>query len=165
MKPEARRIGNVVLAATLALGACDPCSGIVSCHVAPVASVTGQVIDYASGRAIAGATLVFAPSAGASPGVAASATTDAQGQFQLDVAATGAGAVTGDLTVRAPSFPGGYTVHGVQLAASRTRGEGVDLGRVLARPYLAFLGQVHSRFIGTSVPSSVEIKRVGGASL
>lgn len=128
-------------------------------------SATGQVIDYSSGRAIAGATISFAPVAGAALGGAISATTDGLGQFQLHgVAATG-GTVTGDLTVRSPSFAAGYTAHGLQLSTSRTRGEGLDIGRVLAQPYFAFLGEVHRRFIGSPVVGTVEIKRVGGASL
>lgn len=130
----------------------------------PTATATGQVIDYPTGRAIAGATISFAPTAGATSTGTISATTDGQGQFQLDVSAI-TGTVTGDLTVRAPAFPGGYTVHGFQLSSSKVRGEGTDLGRVLAQPYFAFLGQVHTRFIGANVVGTVEIKRVGGASL
>ena len=133
--------------------------------MAPTVSATGQVIDYPTGRAIAGATISFAPVAGAALGGAISATTDGLGQFQLNgVAATG-GTVTGDLTVRSPTFAAGYTVHGFQLSTSRTRGEGVDLGRLLAQPYLAFLGQVTQRLISTGVVGTVQIQRVGGASL
>jgi hypothetical protein len=162
MKP---RIAIVPLAAVIALAACDPCSGITSCHVAPTAAITAQVIDYPTGRAIAGATISFAPTAGAAPSAAVSATTDALGRFQLSVAASGNGTVTGDLTVRAPTFAGGYTVHSLQLSTSRTRGDGLDLGRVLAQPYFAFLGEVQRRFTRSGVVGTVEIKRVGGASL
>jgi hypothetical protein len=156
----------MLVALTMLLAsACDPCSGIAACRVAPTASATGQVIDYPSGRAIAGATISFSPTAGAAPGGAISATTDGLGQFRLSVAASTDGTVTGDLTVHAPTFAGGYTVHGVQLTTSRTRGEGIDLGRVLAQPYFAFLGQVQLRFVGTRVAGTVQILRVGGASL
>jgi hypothetical protein len=158
-------MGKFVLLFLIGAGGCDPCSGIASCHVAPTISASGQVIDYASGKAIGGASVSFAPTAGAALGGAINATTDALGQFQLSGVATADGTVTGDLTVHAPTFAAGYTVHGVQLTTSRTRGDGVDFGRVLAQPWFAFLGQVHSRFVGASVVGTVEIKRVGGASL
>jgi hypothetical protein len=156
-----------LLVASIALlaSACDPCSGIASCHVAPTVTATGQVIDYPTGRAISGATISFNPAAGAALGGAISGTTDGLGQFQLSGVATADGTITGDLTVRAPTFAGGYTVHGVQLSTSRTHGEGLDLGRVLAQPYFAFLGQVSSRFIGAGIVGSVHIQRVSGASL
>ena len=152
----------VLLAVLVGVGGCDPCSGIASCHVLPTVSATGQVIDYPTGKAIAGATVSFSA---ASLGATISGTTDGQGQFQISGVAAGDGVVSGDLTVHAPTFPAGYIVHGVQLTPSRVRGEGVDLGRVLAQPYFAFLGQVQLRFIGTRVMSNVQIQRVGGASL
>jgi len=156
---------GMLLALLLLASACDPCSGIAACRVAPTVSATGQVIDYPTGRAIAGATISFAPAAGATLGGAISATTDGLGQFQLSAVASTDGTVTGDLTVRAPTFPAGYTVHGFQLFTSRIRGGGVDLGRLLAQPYVAFLGQVQRQYIGTRTVATVLIQRVGGASL
>lgn len=159
--------GHVPLLAftALATAACDPCSGVASCHVVPTISATGQVIDYVTGDAVAGATLTFTATSGPILAGSLTATTDSHGQFQFSGVPSGAGTVTGDLAVNAPTFPAGYTAHGVALTTSTTRGEGLDLGRVLAQPYLEFLGQVHSRFVGSGVVSTVHIVRVGGASL
>ncbi|HEV8411152.1 MAG TPA: hypothetical protein VGQ30_11640, partial [Gemmatimonadaceae bacterium] len=170
MKPESRKlkaraIACVLIAATLALGACDPCSGIASCNVAPTVSASGQVIDYLTGRPVAGTIVTFSPAAGSKLSGIITATTDAAGQFQLSGVATADGAVTGDISVRAPTFPAGYTIHGFQLATSRVHGNGVDLGRLLAQPFFAFLGQVQLRFANTRVVGTVRIQRVGGASL
>ena len=139
---------------------CDPCSGIASCHVAPTISASGQIIDYATGHSESGATVSFVAA-----GLNLTATSDGLGQFQLSGVVSSDSLVTGDLTVRAPSFAAGYTVHGVQLTPSRTHGDGTDLGRVLAQPYLAFLGQVEATFAGRALVGTVQIVRVGGASL
>ncbi len=154
-----------IIAIAIATGACDPCSGVASCHVAPTISATGQVIDYATGNAIAGATLTFTATSGPSLAAPLTATTDSHGQFEFTGVPSGAGTVTGDVAVHAPTYAVGYTAHGVALTTSTTRGEGLDLGRVLAQPYFAFLGQVQSRFVGSGVVSTVHIVRVSGASL
>ncbi len=161
-----RAVSAIVLAIGMsAISACDPCAGIASCRVVPTVSATGQVIDYASGNPISGATVSFAPVGSTTLSGTISGATDSHGQFQLNGVASGDGTVTGDITVHASTFPGGYTVHGFQLTTSRVRGEGLDLGRVLAQPYFAFLGQVQLRFVGTRVVSTVQIQRTGGASL
>jgi hypothetical protein len=153
-------LGEFIFFTTLLASGCEPCSGVASCHVAPTVSASGQVIDYATGHSEVGATVSFVAGA-----LNLSATSDGLGQFQFSGVVSSDAVVTGDLTVRAASFAAGYTVHGVQLTPSRTRGDGTDLGRVLAQPYFAFLGQVTSRFINTSLVGTVQIVRVGGASL
>jgi hypothetical protein len=161
------KIAPFAFAALIAIGAsaCDPCSGIASCRVVPTVSATGQVIDYASGKSIAGATVSFTPTAAGAPGETFSGTTDGQGQFTLSGVVSTDGLITGDITVHAASFPAGYTVHGFQLRASRTRGDGVDFGRVLAQPYLQLLGQFQRRFTGVRLTGTVKIQRTGGATL
>jgi hypothetical protein len=152
--------GIIISLGAFLISACDPCSGIASCHVAPTVTASGQIIDYATGHSESGATISFVGG-----GLNLSATSDGLGQFQLSGVVSSDAPVTGDLTVRAPSFAAGYTAHGVQLTPSRTRGDGTDLGRVLAQPYFAFLGQVTSRFINSALIGTVQIVRVSGASL
>ena len=92
MRKRNARWEKLLLLVCVGASACEPCSGIASCHVAPTIDASGQVIDYASGHAVAGAAVSFTPVGGA----AISATSDALGQFQLSGAATADGTVTGD---------------------------------------------------------------------
>jgi len=151
------------------VAACEPCAGLASCTGTPQVSAGGQVIDYATGKPVPGATLEFTPAPGsvppgALPGVL-QATTDALGRFHLSGEVSAEGDVTGTLRVVAPGFSQGYTSPALTLRSSRVAGEGLDLGRVLAQPYFAFLGEVKLRRTGAAAVATVRIVRTGGASL
>jgi hypothetical protein len=123
------------------------------------------VIDYATGKPIAGTTVEFTPAAGSVLAAPLRATTDGLGRFHFGGDVTAAGEVTGTFTVRAPTFAQGYTSPPITLRTSSVLGEGVDLGRILARPYFAFTGHVTLRRTGVGASATVRIERMGGVTL
>lgn len=154
-------IGVVALAA----GGCVPCSGVPACRDAPHVSADGQVIEYATGEPVPRTTVEFTPAAGSVLDAPMRATTDGLGRFHLSGGAASEGAVVGTLRVVAPTFGTGYTSETLALRASRVAGEGMDLGRVLARPWFTLLGEVRLRHSGVATAATVRIVRTGGASL
>ena len=83
------------------------------------------------------------------------------------------GSVTFSVTVRPPApFPD-YTVQDITIATSAVKGEGQPLGRWLANPHFAFVGEVHmldpreaARMECATPPcGSVEFVRRGGVDV
>lgn len=146
-------------ASALALGACDPCAGVVACSHDPRLAVSGQIVDRGdpapatSSDPLSGANIPEAvpvqgvrveviPTAGVAVDVpSAVATTDGSGFWTVSLPARDAGAVTADVVVTAPGRAG-YRVQGVGLRASRTRGDGNVLGRWTHELYMSKLGEV-----------------------
>lgn len=150
------RLAVPLTAVTLA--ACDPCAGVASCVQDPRLGVGGQIVDRGdpsdAGRAaLSGADIpnlrlvagvrveVTGVSGAVTPGARAAATTDSKGAWQVSLPAPDEGAATADVAVTPPGG-GGYTVRGVPLRASRTRGDGNVLGRWTHQLYLTVLGEV-----------------------
>ncbi len=164
-----RRLPAALLAlgASLAIQACDPCSGIVGCTGTARLSLDGRLIVRETGVAVPGAVLAFVRTGGvplASDSVRT--VTDHQGRFQLSVAAGATGVVMGDLVVVPPAPWHAYHARGLQFRTSPIRGEGQILGRVVVTPYLEFIGDLYSRSTGQPLAGArVTIRRTGGVAL
>lgn len=149
------------------LTACEPCAGTANCSTAPRVSYSGRTVVYRENRPIGGVTLEFARTGGAElTGGRLVATSDGDGWFRLVGEVAGEGDVVGDLTVRPPAPFGAYTVPGVRLRQTSVRGDGGDLGRIVADPYLAVIGEVRSLATRGVLPNAaVRFRRTGGVAI
>lgn len=145
-----RHLAIAVAASLAALaGACSPCAGIVGCaDDAPHVSASGILVRHADGKPVAGATVRLEPTSGVHVTGTLVATTDAAGAFDLVAPTDAAGDVVADLVVTPPPPSVPYRVSGVRLVATTRRGEGTILGRLLADPYIFFIGELHDRRSG-----------------
>ena len=135
--------GLLILLSGLLTAACDPCFGTAACGDALEVSATGQIVEFRSGNGVAGVELIFQRTDGieiVEP--EGRVRTDGDGLFEYRAGAREAGSVTFSVTVRPGSMFPGYTVDDVTMTTSAVRGEGNPLGRWLANPYLAFVGEV-----------------------
>src|SRR5256885_622048 len=112
-----------ILAALAAVSACDPCTGVVGCTVGAHVAASGRVLDEATGVAAAGIAVDFVRTAGvALDRDSIHMVTDAQGQFEFDVAARDAGNVVGYFRIQ-PRDRDAYRVHDVSIPTSTRRRE------------------------------------------
>jgi hypothetical protein len=132
-------------------------------------SASGRTIERATGRVVANVEVEFARTGGVTlREPVARARSGSDGWFLLDVAADSGGEVVGDLTVRPPAPHAAYTVRGVRLRTTTTRGEGTELGRVVVDPFIAWVGELHARGIagrGIVPGATVTFRRIGGARI
>ncbi len=146
--------------------ACDECAGTVSCHNTPRISYSGQFIEHKSGESIGDVRVTFQRTSGI-PLVndRVEATSSSGGFFTLRGASVFDGTVVGDLTVTPPRHEP-YTLTGVALQTSRTRGDGGHLGRFVVNPYLLLVGHVRDSVTLTPIPgATVHVRRTGGGQL
>jgi hypothetical protein len=131
-------------------------------------SATGQVIEFRSGEGLTGVELIFRRTGGVQLiDPVESVTTGANGMYDYRARAQEPGSVTFSVTVRPPApFPD-YTVQDITIATSAVKGEGQPLGRWLANPYFAFVGEVHMLHTREAVLNggSVEFVRRGGVDI
>ena len=133
----------LVLLCGLLAAACDPCFGTAACGRSLDVSASGQVIEFRSGKGVAGVELIFRRTGGIRlDEPEGPMTTDGDGLYSYRADALDTGSVTFSVTVRPPSLFPEYTVDGITITASAVRGEGQPLGRWLVNPYLAFVGEV-----------------------
>lgn len=147
--------------------ACDPCAGVVGCSGNPRVGLSGMIVDRgdptnADRDPISGANI---PPLRPAPGVrvevtwltgvpvtttTATATTDADGWWKVDLPATDEGEVAVDVRV---SAPGGvpYRVQGLVVKASRTRGAGNVVGRWTREPFLTQVGELYDASTGAPI--------------
>ena len=140
-----QRFLSVCALASLTVG-CGECIGTPSCQVAPEISVDGQIVDHATGRAVGGTAVVFVRDSGLileADSITAIANGD--GFFALRMGATTDGTVHGHVRVAAPAPFQPYTIPGISLATTRTRGDGTFIGRFVAKPYFRLIGYVRDR--------------------
>ena len=172
-------LAPVVAAGGVALAACDPCAGVVSCGEAPRVGVSGQIVDRGDpsdlgggllsgatipqARPVAGVRVEVIPTGGVIDGVApVTATTDRVGWWQVSIPAHAAGLGGADVVVTAPGSSG-YRVRDLTLRASSTRGDGNVLGRWTHLLYMTKLGEVIN-VPGGERPDGVRVsvRRSGG---
>jgi hypothetical protein len=145
-----------------ALAACDPCSGVSSCTVAPRVSVQGRIVDVVTGRSVPG-TRVDIVRAGT--GDSNSVVTDGYGLYQLELPGD-AGSGTFDMVVSPPD-KSPYRVRGLTLSTSMVHGDGNVLGAWVSQPYYAlalelfFRGGVNDRIVNVTAT----FRRTGGGEL
>lgn len=168
MSAALRRAAALAVLALASLGAgCDPCIGeLAGCRVASQVSAEGRVIDFISGRAASGVTLVFTRRSGSTlAGDSISARTDGDGRYQLRGSAGSEGDVVGDLAVRPPGLPG-YVIVGVHVTPSTVRGGGDVLPTFVTQPFVDYVGELIYRRLGIPLAySNVRFVRTSGARL
>lgn len=160
--------GALALAsAGLPLAGCDPCAGVAACAGSPRLGVSGQIVDRgnptnADRDPISGANIPQArptadvrvevvPTAGVTiEQSSAVATTDGNGWWQVSMPARDEGGVTVDVVVTPPGGAG-YTVRGLNLLTSRTRGRGNVLGRWTRDLFLTRIGEIFDAASGARV--------------
>lgn len=161
-----RRI--LVLSCGLLSAACDPCFGTVACGGSLDVSATGEIIEFRSGEGVAGVELSFRRTGGVQLiDPEESVTTGANGMYDYRAKAREPGSVTFSVTVTPPApFPG-YTVQDITITTSAVKGEGQPLGRWLANPYFAFVGEVQMLHTREAVRNggTVEFVRRGGVDI
>lgn len=176
----ASAVSAVVAAAAVA--GCDPCAGVASCDQAPRLGVSGQIVDRgnptdADREALSGAGIpplrpargvrveVTGVGGGELDAPSAASTTDASGWWQVSLPARAEGPVVVDVSVRPP---GGtpYQVRGLELRASRARGDGTVLGRWTREPFLTQVGEIYDAATGAPVEGAlVTAVRRGGVAV
>jgi len=136
----------LAVGATLALGGCDPCTGVYRCSNERVVSASGRVIEFRSGRAAPGVRVTFTPTGGAPvTGAAMTAVSDGDGQFRFASAVADGEQVIGTLTVTPPGPDPEYSVGGLALTTSSRRGEGNVFQPLLVRPWLFYIAEFRIR--------------------
>lgn len=154
------------IASLLPFTGCSECAGAITCRIEPMASTGGQVINHRTGAPVPGVVLTFVRREGIElVAETAQATTDSDGFFTLEIGTVYEGEVIGDLEVRPPPPFAPYTATGIRLLASRIRGDGGYIGRLVADPYMILIGEVHRRGLGIVPEGSVSMRRVSGGRL
>ena len=125
-------------------------------------------LNFVPGKGVTGVELIFRRTGGVQLiDPEESVTTGANGMYDYRARAQEPGSVTFSVTVRPPApFPD-YTVQDITIATSAVKGEGQPLGRWLANPYFAFVGEVHMLHTREAVRNggSVEFVRRGGVDI
>lgn len=161
-----RRSASLVLSALLvALVGCEPCAGTSICGQGVHVSYTGHIVERATQQSVAGARVTFTRTGGiALVSSAINAYTDSHGFFRLAAEASTEGAVIGTLRVAPPGRPS-YDVRGLSLQTTTISGDGGNLGRLVADPYIMFIAELRSRLLGAGsglARASVTFRRTGG---
>jgi 5-hydroxyisourate hydrolase-like protein (transthyretin family) len=127
--------------------------------------VSGALIEHATGRPVAGVEVEVALRGEAGQqGTTARGVTDASGRYHVVLTATSA--TLASVTVRPRSPWREYTVPDVPVRVTTTRGDGVDLGRWVVDPYVAFVGEILNRRNNVGLAGSgVVFRRKDGAPL
>jgi hypothetical protein len=162
------RLPLVILGTVAAVlcSSCAECAGAITCHTQPIASTGGQVINHKTGAPVPGVSLRFVRREGIQlVRDTAETTTDSDGFFTLEIGTVYEGEVIGDLEVRPPAPFAPYTATDVRLRASRIRGDGGYLGRLVADPYMILVGEVHRRGAGIVSEGTVSMRRIAGGRL
>ena len=139
---------RVVLLAAVSLGltACSECTGTMSCRVDPEISYSGQILDRGTRRGVPGTSVAFVRDSGVALGVdTVKGMSDGDGFFALRAPTLRDGVVHGHLRVSPPAPHAPYTVPVVSMTATRTRGDGGFLGRLVTKPFFRLIGFVHDR--------------------
>ncbi|GLC27465.1 hypothetical protein [Roseisolibacter agri] len=163
----ARALGAAAIVGAALVAACDPCVGeVAGCRVESHVSYAGKVIDFTTGRAASGVSIVFRRTNGSAlAGDSIVARTDASGRYELRGDAGDEGDVVGDLAVRPPGLPG-YVVTGVHLTPSTVRGGGGLLPTYVTQPFVDYVGELVYRRLGVPLAySNVRFVRTSGARL
>jgi hypothetical protein len=149
-----------VAAATVT--ACDPCAGVIACSTAPRVAVQGRIVDVNDGHPIPGTRIYLVRSDSAARD-SATTVTDAQGNFQVEVASSSG---KFDIVVAPPGLPS-YRVPALPLESSTRRGEGSVLGVWVATPIFATTGELILRTSNQLVPAGVSVTfhRTGGVAI
>lgn len=163
-----RSLGTAAVAVVLAtaVAACDPCAGTGSCHGEPELSYNGQFVERFSGRPMPGVHVVFIRRSGARLSAdSVFATTDGDGFFELRALSYDHRAVIGDLRVEPPAPYPPYTVRGLSLGTTRTRGNGGALGRLVVNPYVQLLGVMQRPDESPAAGLTIHLRVLNGAGL
>jgi hypothetical protein len=141
------------------LTGCDPCTGILECATPARISVSGRIIEYPSGKGVFGVEVTVEAA-----GERVAVVTDRDGFWTgaIDGASATTAEVTGRITVYAPHHNARYTVPEVPLRVTTRRGDGVDVGRWYALPWIRFTGELRPQ-PGLSVEgATVTVDRLAG---
>ncbi len=137
-----------IVALGLSLAACSPCDGIIGCSADPGFAVSGRMVDWRSGEPVAAVVIDVLHAEGS-----IRTETDAEGFFSVHWSST---LQTDSVRLRvhppAPYLP--YEGTPVAVRSSSVAGDGTDLGRWVANPFHAYVGQVRLRKNGTSVSNA-----------
>lgn len=150
---------------SVAVTACDPCTGVSACRTAPRVELTGQVVEYYSARGIPAVQL----SMKLADGTTATALTDDEGRFRLSApsltAAVGDSA-TVEVSMSGPAPFADFTASALRVRTVMRTGDAVEVGRWMRNPGRRIVLRLLSRLTGgplSRVP--VTFVRTGGAKL
>lgn len=157
-------IGVALLAAGLA--ACDPCSGIVGCVGDPRLALEGRIVGTEDGRAVRGARVVLVRYGDdGAPADSVAATTNASGDFHLDLPTPGEDTVRAAIRVTPPGG-GGYLVPDLRFRPTTRLGEAQLLPTWGDRAFFNYAGEVWpldgSAGVARLADTTVAFVRVGG---
>jgi hypothetical protein len=156
-------LAGILLSATVG---CEPCTGVANCPAEAHVSIGGRLVVRESGAPVSGARLAFVRTSG--PELANDSvvtTSDADGFFLLSAPTTESGTVRGRLIVKPPTG-GGYTVDDFVATTTKVPGDGMDIGRIVAEPYLAFVVELRDRVTKALVLNSTGVfRRTGGVAI
>jgi hypothetical protein len=130
-------VAPLAVAGALALAGCDPCAGTANCTTAPQVTLTGNIVDHATGAGVAGAKIDAQLGGGNGFSATASATTDANGVWQLRADTPGQDQLQAQVTVTSPNRPA-YTVPAFTVKSSTNRGDAVVVGQWSDVPYMDY---------------------------
>jgi hypothetical protein len=160
-----------MLSATLviawAVGACDPCAGIIGCAVPPRVSVLGRLLDDSTRRPVPNATLDFVRTGGVALEVdSVQVRTRSDGTFRFDIPAQSAGTTYADIMVRPGAQPA-YRMRAQAFSTSAVRGESTILPPWSTRLSLPDLAVIYRRGPAlTTIPYVlIEFRQTGGAAV
>ncbi len=135
------RLGLAVALPLAFVAGCDPCAGTLNCSTAPRVTVTGTVVNHATGAPVAGARVALHVANAGGSTSDASTTTDAQGVWDASVGANEEGPAVAQITITSPQLPP-YTVINVPVRASTRTGEVTAVGRWTDIPFVRHLATV-----------------------
>jgi hypothetical protein len=148
--------------------ACDPCFGTSACEDEPAVSLSGRVIEHATGLAVPGTrvSLVWRTRSTSLDYDSVVTISAADGSFRVRAVVSAAGVVRGRLVVTPPAPRPPYTVENFVVPTTNVRGDGFYIGDLVVDPYFLFVGEVHDRFTGALVPyADVQFGRTGGVGV
>ena len=159
-------LGALVLAASLTLAGCDPCSGVARCSGGPYLAIDGQIVDALSGRGVDGIRVDVVRRAGIDvDSDSLSVTTSRGGHWRVEFSTRSYGSITADVVVTGPAS--GYRVVGREITTNARVGEATVFERWVEKPTFAIAGELylHGSADERVGGVAVEFVRTGGLEL
>jgi hypothetical protein len=163
----AQRLFLLVACLTLALGACDPCAGIVGCSNGKYLAAAGQMVDAGSGGGIDGVRIDIVRTGGIELGAdSVSTITSGGGFWRIELSPSLPGTLLADVKVSPPGYAP-YRLRNVPLTTREHGGDANLNERWIPFLYFDYIGEF---FINGTVDTRpegvpVEFRRTSGGEL
>jgi O-antigen ligase len=157
---RSRAAAVTIAAAALVAAGCDPCAGTIGCSVSPRVSMTGQIVDYVTGKSVPGTHIHVMITGSDGYSTQLSAVTRDDGLWEVHTGAPLDQTLQAQVTVSPPGLLP-YTTPAFSVRASTRAGDQTVLGDWSDIPFVRYIATV---LLGSSsVPgATIQFTRTAG---